>query len=84
MHRNIQRPSTSYPRDIHRLRTAFSTGHPLIFHRLRIGFSTGRPQIFHTLSTYRQSQISVLVSQFTLDSQRFQIEEAIPEAGTAR
>jgi hypothetical protein len=40
--------------------------------------------IFHTLSTGSQSQISAIVSQFTLDSQRFQIEAAIPDAGTAR
>jgi hypothetical protein len=47
-------------------------------------FSTGHPLIFHSLSTGGQSWISAIVSQFTLDSQRFQIEAVIPEDGTGR
>jgi hypothetical protein len=44
-----------------------------------------RPSLdFQHLIHQRESRISVLVSQFTADSQRFQIEAAFPDAGTGR
>jgi len=47
-------------------------------------FSTGHPHDFPHLVHRQASLISALVSQFTPDSQRFQIEAAVPDAGTGR